>query len=458
MTNRRPAVLLFAALLALAAASFPAPAAESPVSAGQLREDIAFIRQAIGRTHPDPGFSADPEAIENALKALGQAAPASMTRDQAWQQLAALNPMFTDAHLFIGYPDWRAETRAHLASAGTLFPYEVDLDPESRLFIGARLGGAATPLKGARILAIDGVAAATAVTALSARAHGDTPLFRRHLLAQRWWLYYWKMYGARTHYRLTLERGQETWTEDVPASTQLPALLRDDNAFERQFGFVSEPGCAAVLSVGSFDYAFKERFLALTQAAFARLREDGASTLYIDISANGGGDDALWLEGLMPYLATQAYRTGSAYVKKVVDPNPARGETAGQIVEGAIETWHPAQLDNPLLFKGKVVVILGPSTYSSAVLFANVMHDFGFAVLAGTGNAARRTQSGGIRRFILPHSGLALWVPRFVLAPPGGAGRDALLAPDQAPGRLPIPACARQLAARVGLSASRTTP
>jgi hypothetical protein len=442
MKNR----LLTAAWLALVVCSlFPPAMAQPSVGAQQLKEDIAFIRQTIVRAHPDPGFSADPATIEAALDAIGQTAPASMTRDEAWQRLATLNPVFADAHLFVGYPDWRAEGKAHLASGGTLFPYEVDLGQDGRLFIRADLGGAATPLQGARILAINGIPAATVVAALTARVHGDTPLFRSRLLAQRWWLYHWKMYGAGKHYRLTLSRGQEQWTQDLPASAEVPAVLRDDGAFERQFGFVDEPGCAAVLTAGSFDYAYKERFLALTKAAFTRMRADGTKTLFIDISANGGGDDELWLDGLMPYLATRPYRTGSTYVKKTAE---------GQVVEGEIETWRQPQPDNPLRFTGKVVVILGPSTYSSAVLFANVMHDFGFATLSGTGNAARRTQSGGIRRFTLPHSGLALWVPRFVLASPSGGPRDALLAPDGPVDQLPVPACARKLVPTRPLSPS----
>jgi hypothetical protein len=76
-----------------------------------------------------------------------------------------------------------------------------------------------------------------------------------------------------------------------------------------------------------------------------------------------------------------------------------------------------------------VTVAIGPATYSSAVLCANVMRDFGFAALTGTGNAARRTQSGGVRSFTLPHSGLLLSAPRFVLEPPGGGAPGALLAP-----------------------------
>jgi hypothetical protein len=69
-----------------------------------------------------------------------------------------------------------------------------------------------------------------------------------------------------------------------------------------------------------------------------------------------------------------------------------------------------------------VRVAIGPATYSSAILFANVMRDFGFATLVGTGGVARRAQSGGVRNFTLPQSGLTISVPRFVLDPPGGGG------------------------------------
>lgn len=61
---------------------------------------------------------------------------------------------------------------------------------------------------------------------------------------------------------------------------------------------------------------------------------------------------------------------------------------------------------------------------------SNVMQDFGFATLAGTGGAARTAQSGGVRRFDLPESGLALYVPRFVLDRPAGARGAAWLTPD----------------------------
>ena len=389
------------------------------VSAEQFRADIRFVRQVVGHHHPNLRFSASPEALEQAYQTRAEGGEAAITRDEAWRRLATLNPLFADAHLFVGYADWRASTRTYLSEGGTLFPYEVEFRND-QLFIRELLGGAETPLRGARIVAINGVPADKLGSTLLERMHGDTPLFRSTVLAQRWWFYYWKMFGAAASYRLTVLRDGDTRSIEVPGSRAMPWLLKSEEDFDQQFRLDFQADGSAVLRIGSFAPVDRARFFAFTREAFTRLHQAATSSLFIDISANGGGDDSIWIDGLMPYLATRAYRTGSKY--KVAD-----GDSAGA---GTISTWHLSHRNNPLLFKGRTQVVIGPATYSSAVLFANVMQDFGFATLVGSGGAARRTQSGGVRQFILPWSGLALWVPRFVLEPPAGAVAGALLVPS----------------------------
>jgi hypothetical protein len=102
----------------------------------------------------------------------------------------------------------------------------------------------------------------------------------------------------------------------------------------------------------------------------------------------------------------------------------------GEIVYGAIDSWIEPQPQNPARFAGSTYVLVGRSTYSSAVLFANVMQDFAFGTIAGSGGAARSKQSGGVYWLQLPHSGLALSMPRFVLARPSGSSAPALVTPD----------------------------
>jgi hypothetical protein len=426
------ALFLIANLVGAASATVAEPATPR-FTAEQVRQDLDFIKQAISENHPDPGFSANPQAVDDTYRVLRAGIHNGMTQDDAWRLLARLNPVLADGHLLVGYPDWRGSTKAELNAGGTLFPYEVGLS-DGQLVIQAQLGGADTPLRGARIVAINGEAADAVAAPLLARMHGDTPLFRSALLAQRWWFYYKKVFGTPPSYRLKLARGNQTWSVETPGSHEVPSTLRTEADFDRQFHLAFDPDGSAVLTIGSFALEDFDRFLTFTHDAFARLHEARTATLRIDISANGGGDDPAWIKGLMPYLATAPYRIGSTYTKRVTVENTDPSAQVGQVVEGTITTWHQPSPDNPLLFKGKTDVFIGPGTYSSAVLFANVLTDFGFARLTGNGGAARRSQSGGVRRFTLPNSKLALWIPRFVLDPPMPAARGVLLEPRQPSG------------------------
>lgn len=138
----------------------------------------------------------------------------------------------------------------------------------------------------------------------------------------------------------------------------------------------------------------------------------------------------MWLEGLLPYLADRPYRWASRYMKKVIRADPAKGERLGDVLAGDIDRWIAPESDNTLYFSGQTYVLIGPATYSSAILFANTMQDFGFALIAGTGNSARSKQSGGVQKIALSNTGLALWSPRFLLTRPSGSVVPNWLEPD----------------------------
>ena len=53
--------------------------------------------------------------------------------------------------------------------------------------------------------------------------------------------------------------------------------------------------------------------------------------------------------------------------------------------------------------------------------------------VVGEGGFARRSQSGGVRNTRLPHSGLVLTLPRFILDPPAGRAPGALLEAEALP-------------------------
>jgi len=378
---------------------------------------------------PDLYRTADRDQLERAYRKIESDLQDSppLDRDAAWRLFATLNPILADGHLLVGFVDWRGDTRAHLASGGALFPFEVQVTPQCEIRVRATLGGRISPLENLRVRTINKLSARQICEQMLAHAHGDTLNFRADLLSRRFWFYYWKLFGAPAMFDLDLTGLKGT--QSFPASTKLPQLLADEASFDRQFWIETLTEDTVAMKLGTFAWPEKQQLLDFTRTSFQKLRDIGTKNLIIDLRDNGGGDDVMWIEGVMPYVASKPYRTGSTYRKRVVVANPEKGEIVGEVVDGAIDTWYPAQPDNPLRFHGKVFVVVGPGTYSSAVVFSNVMQDFRFAELAGVGDSVRANLSGGVRRTTLTHCGLIVAAPRFTLNRPSGATDPVLFTP-----------------------------
>lgn len=421
----RPAALALICLVVLFAR--PAPAqTEAVFTPEQLRADLRFVQDAVASTHPDPGFSTDAGRLRRAYERVGAQLDKPMTRDEAWRVMATLNPVYADAHMALTQADAAGQGKALLAGGGGFFPYEVVVDPDGGLRIRAALGGAASPLAGTRIDRINGVPARQVVAELLERCHGDTAAFRADLLSTRWPFLYWKMYGAQANFELASADGRSL---RAAAGATLPAYLDGQAAFDRQFRFELLPGDAALLTVDTFYWPDKKQFTDFTERAFAQLRAAKVKTLLIDVRANGGGNDDMWMDGILRYIADKPYRWASTYKKKVIKGRESATEKLGEVVDGAIDKWITPQADEPLRFAGATYVLVGRNTYSSAILFSNVVQDFGFATVAGAPGTARTRQSGGTQNFVLPASGLTLGVPRLIFQRPSGADAG-LVRPD----------------------------
>lgn len=420
------------ALLALALFC-PASQAGEPArySVAQLQQDFLTMQVAIARTHPDIGHSTDANVLAQAYRKVAVRLQRPMTRDQAWLVLASLNPVFADAHLTVNQPDWRGQLRKQLEQGGSLFPFEVVLDQDGTPRLRAELGGMPSHLRGQRITQLNGQDGREVAATLLKLTHGDTPAFRSNLLAKRWAYYYLKQYGEVQHFTLVVTDAQGKQQQlTLPGGKVLPEQVQIDADFERQFQFNLLPGKVALLTIRAFYWADKNRYFDFTSQAFAQMHDAGVETLLIDIRDNGGGDDDMWKQGLLRYIADQPYQNGSSYLKKVLAGRAGPGEQVGDVIKGSIQSWEQPEPNNPLHFVGKVYVLVGAGTYSSSILFSNAVQDYGFAKLAGSGGYARTQQSGGIQVITLPNTGLEVVVPRFILSRSSGKSEPKLVTPD----------------------------
>ncbi len=414
-------------LLLLCGTSLTQPHAATLLTPEQLRAELRFVQDQVAATHPEPGSSADTNKLRQAYQRVDAQLREPMTRDQAWRQLATLNPVYADAHMVLAQPDSLGQSTAFLQAGGKFFPYEVVVHPAGGIHIRAELGGGGTARKGARVEQINGVPAGRVVAELLERCHGDTAEFRASLLSTRWPFLYWKMYGAPAQFDLLLEDGRQV---SVPALGNMPAYLAGQADFAQQFRFEMLPGDAALLTLNTFNWPDKKQFTDFTEQAFRQMRDAKVKTLLVDVRANGGGNDDMWIDGLLRYIADKPYRWASTYRKKVVKGRDSATEKLGDVVDGTIGTWVPPQPDDPLHFAGTTYLLVGGNTYSSSILLSNVAQDFGFAKVVGPAGVARTRQSGGTQSFVLPNSGLLLGVPRVIFQRPSGAAEPALLRPD----------------------------
>lgn len=422
-------------LLALAALAVSTPGygtEERRFTPDELRADLAVVETVIRDRHPDISHSASPEGLNRALAEASRALDHPMNRVEAWSILARLNPVFADAHMVVGIADRRGETNAHLAAGGRLFPFEIEAAADGKIYVAALLGGAPTPLQGARILSVNGTSAAEIRRSLMPLMQGETIGFRSGIMARRFAYYHFKLFGESANYDIEVRHNGRRQLLRVAGSQSVPATMADELDFDRAFRFELLPCQSALLTVNSFVWDDKSKFLEFTRNAFAQIRSAGVTSLVIDVRANEGGNDDLWQEGIMPYIATSRYQWASAFKKRVLNPDQSRGERAFDVVAGPLESWREPDLANPLRFHGTTYVLIGQASYSSTVLFANVVRDFSFGRVAGTGGFARADQTGGTQVTTLPNTGLVIVWPRFILTRPSGDHAPEMVEPDVA--------------------------
>jgi hypothetical protein len=433
MLNKLSGVVIMLCLLTTSLPGQAQTVQSEPVYApAALQQDLRFLREAIDTTHPEPGLFTSRETLRKAYGKVEEQLQQPLSRDQAWRALASLNPVFSDAHMFVVVPDWEALTRAHLAAGGALFPYEVQVDAAGEIVIRTELGATDSALAGMRIEQINGVPASRVAHQLLALMAGDTPALRAHLLSRRMWFYYWRAFGAPQQFDLVVARPDGPAHIRVAGSSKIPTSLAANNpsGFDKTFRFELLPGKAALLTINQFLWPDKQAFYAFAKDAFTKIRDAKVTTLIIDIRENTGGDDDMWKTGLLAYFADKPFRNASSYIRKVIAGRQGGTEKVGDVVHGFGDTWIEPDLTNPLHFSGKTYVLVGRLTYSSAVLFSNVVQDFGFAQLVGAGGYARTRQTGGVQNIVLPNTGLAISIPRFVVDRPSGEREPALVHPD----------------------------
>lgn len=435
---RMSSVLAFGALVLLTACTGAHldifPPLEKPalmqerIAPELLHRDVDALVLGVKTRHPDFAGYADEAGLEQLVSEVKGAINQPMTRVEFYRHIGRLSHAFQDGHSFLIWP--YQELNALREQGERLFPFAVSAGQNGVFLSHTYVAGAQSVPAGSEIKSINGVAISQIFSEAQDYVGGETPILRTAFVAERFPFMLWAVYGFVSQFDIELAYAgrlqtlhidkHQAWT---PADA--PAAPGDRDVVYRSL----ESGIG-YLDVTSFDVD-PDDFDVQLEAAFDRIAGDGVRSLIVDIRRNTGGNTDT-ATALTRYLANKRFRLVSAMTEKLNQDNRGLFNYKGDVGEMLTTEWNDyvEPMSPSKRFTGPVVVLIGPASYSAAIVFATAMQDSQFGLLAGqaTGGFANQSAQGNL--FNLPHSQLRAYVATRLLLRPNGNPLTHKVLPD----------------------------
>ncbi|CAM4093335.1 S41 family peptidase [Pseudoalteromonas byunsanensis] len=409
---------------------------QTPLSATQAQQDFEQWFNWLHQTHPDLSHSVqDIDAFYQKAAEIKSGIKAPMTAMTLWQTMAPLNSMLADGHIKVGHGS-ASQWRQWIAQGTTLFPLEVHIANDG-IYVARDLGAQGSHYQGAKIESINGTSASSILQTLLANTHGDTLAFRQNVLEDQFNRLFYMTFGPQDSFHINLTHDSKKHAITLNAKAALPQSLVA-SSFAEAFNVTYQDN-TAILRVNTFAWDDFKQYLTFMDSLFSDIKSKEIKHLIIDISKNGGGNDDMWMAGILRYIADKPYRHFSTYRSKILLKYRDPGQIVGNIEQGENTRLIQPELQLDNFYSGKVSLLIGTGTYSSSIVFANTVQDYQFAQLIGAPTGGRSTQSGGIQFTKLTHSQLQMISPRFLLTRPNGVAQMTPIEPDVSLAQANIP-------------------
>ena len=410
----------------------PARFEDGPMIApAALVTDFDTWMAGIQSLNPDLGIRANLRELNAKAATIRAELTRPMSRREAWQHFATLNPFFRDGHAGVQMPAYREALAAHLKAGGHVIPIDVRFAPDDSLRIFTVAAGESAIQPGDRLLSINGHDTAEMLSRMMLVAISDTRESQRTWVEHRFAMLYWYLFGDTGQYDIEVQ-SETGCAHRVRAGggTSVPEALRAKQSPEEMFEWRILDHNIGYLRVDGFSGDLKDTYFEFTRAAFEAFKERNVRALIIDVRENEGGDDPLWQQGLVDHFTTKPYVQLSRYVTRITNENADPGDVIGSIKSENYTKLFTPPADDPIRFNGPVYVLGGPNSYSATIQFMVAVQDYGLAKVAGEETAALSCQTGQVKRIALPWTGLSAATPIIAYTRPSGHGCKRGVIPD----------------------------
>lgn len=395
----------------------------------QLTADIDFMIRTIEDVHPNPFHAISKENFQKLRDSVVKQFGDSMDFEKAWPALARIVASLNEGHSSIGFSsDFIKELRS---DAGKLFPIQINEYKDEGLIVRTDLSTEDLLLPGDIILSIN-----------KRKVKDLMNLFT-------------SCYGGISSWR------NLQVTRDFPTNIQLHNIrspftveyLHDGNRktiiinginFQEMINRLSIIRKKNAVMANPPDYSFTrlddnigymnfrsmnrlEVFEKFLDSVFSAVKQQPISGLIIDLRQNSGGNSILG-EKLLSFITDKPFRMGGGSTWKVSDEyksfikvqavknsvyatgsfqNYLKYETGKLITSNSDRPSKPGK--NELRYRGKVCVLIGPNTFSSANMLSNAIQDYKLATLIGEATGEPPNDYGELYWIDLPNTKLTFY-------------------------------------------------
>ncbi|HTK19523.1 MAG TPA: S41 family peptidase [Mucilaginibacter sp.] len=387
----KQAFIALSIFILIATNLFAQQSTEKKFAPQQLKEDLAYLKQQLFNVHISPFNELNKEQYEQLFSSIDAKLKDSLTATGFLKIVKPTVAYLSDEHANISLPKkYLLET---YQNSNAFFP--LTLTKKDNHYQVAKVLSSQKELQDKVITQIDGQPIEDVVSRSALYTTGYPDQRTEKVLASFGYLYSYTIPSAQHEFNVMVGGKTvklegvtlQTWLDELDKQTGWSEICNEAVSYQKigDAGYINS--CSFMISDKKMDSLKKS-----LDNIFEQIKKDDLKYLFIDVSKNGGGNSAVG-NVLIDYFYDKSYATyrcdwkkSDGYLKLLKSWGGNPGDQYVNAADGEILHFSSDTVDaapNTHRFKGKVFVIVGNGTFSSAIMFATLIKDNHIATLAG---------------------------------------------------------------------------
>ena len=418
---------------------------EKKLSPEQLKTDLAFLRHLITEVHVNPYWEMSPDQYKNLFVQTASKLKDSLSATDFLKLIKPIIAHLSDEHsqLYL-----KQNLQSSAFRDDSIFPPFTLTKIGKHFFIDDILQESKQLKKGEEIVALNGASIATLVQRCAVDTIGFPDQRTTIALNRFGYLYPWTTGKEMTSFKIKTCDGKIKTINGISQRLWQDYLKnhktgQGSNCEERiSYSKYKDVG---YIRACSFDVQSKGQYsldsiMVKINKIFRQIHNDDIQKLIIDVSENSGGNSAVG-DYLISSFYSNPYRgyhmdfkKSDEYLKLYESWGFSKPEWAsannGEVLHYAADTIIPEIV--PQRFKGKVIIAMGPPTFSSAMTFVTLIRDNHIAPIIGQPSLNGHPTGLGEQFYTtLPNTKIFVRLSVKEYIRPAGKTKDNTLIPDK---------------------------